>query len=411
MIRIDELVSQICPEGVQYRALRDLGTWHGGGTPSKSVPEYWANGTVPWLSPKDMDVGIVRSTKDHISEQALAKTTVKLVSAGSVAFVVRSNVLRRRFPVALVPFEVTLNQDMRALVPHEGIIVEYLALVCRARADAILSIAGRIDGSMAAIQSAALLDFRIPIPPLEIQQQVVEILGRFTWAETELQTRLEAESEARELQRFQCRSILLKRAEEVRSEDSVALSELVEFTNGKAHERLVVPDGSIALLTARFISTSGKSARWVNPEDALTPARSGDIAMVMSDLPNGRALARCFYVEEDGRYTANQRVCLLRVRDEKPMSPRWLYHFLDRNPQLLTYNNGQDQTHLKKGQILDIRVPLVALVAQKQAAATLDRLDANVRDLVSNLQAEQEARRKQYEYYRDRLLTFKELAA
>jgi type I restriction enzyme S subunit len=93
------------------------------------------------------------------------------------------------------------------------------------------------------------------------------------------------------------------------------------------------------------------------------------------------------------------------------MSPRWLYHFLDRNPQLLTYNNGQDQTHLKKGQILDIRVPLVALVAQKQAAATLDRLDANVRDLVSNLQAEQEARRKQYEYYRDRLLTFKELAA
>ena len=73
--------------------------------------------------------------------------------------------------------------------------------------------------------------------------------------------------------------------------------------------------------------------------------------MVMSDLPKGRALARCYYIEEDGRYSANQRVCLLRVRDETTTLARYLCHFLDRNPQLLAFDNGQDQTHLKKGQI------------------------------------------------------------
>ncbi|MFD6883658.1 restriction endonuclease subunit S [Rhodococcus sp. NPDC060084] len=411
MSRVDDLVSQLCPEGVEHRALRDVGTWYGGGTPSKSVPEYWANGTVPWLSPKDMNVDIIRATEDHISEEALQKTTVKLVPAGSVAFVIRSNVLRRRFPVALVPFEVTLNQDMRALVPYEGIIVEYLALVCRARADTILSIAGRMDGSMAAIQSGRLLDFRIPIPPPEIQQEVVAKLSRFAELETELETSIEAELGARQQQHSRSIDVLLEREAEMIIEDSVPLGDLVDFINGKPHERLVVPVGSVALLTARFISTSGRLARWVNPENALTPARVGDIAMVMSDLPNGRALARCFYVEEDGKYTANQRVCLLRIRDRKNVSPRWLYHFLDRNPQILAYDNGQDQTHLKKTQILDVKVPVIPIAEQERKVVALDQLDASARDLMLALESEREARRKQFEYYRDKLLTFEELMA
>jgi type I restriction enzyme S subunit len=408
--RIEQLAAELAPTDVPFLPLRDVGTWYGGGTPSKAVPEYWENGSLPWLSPKDMVGGMIVATDDHISERALEKSTVKLVPAGSVVFVVRSNILRRRLPVALVPIQVTLNQDMRAVVPHQGILVEYLAQVCRARSQAILAVAGRTDGSMAAIQSAPLLDFRIPVPPVEIQREIVRILDEFTTLELELESVLDAETAARQDQHAHVRTRVLSAVSTPDDSDTITLAEIVDFTNGKAHERLVVPDGSIALLTARFISTGGKSARWVNPEDALTPALRGDIAMVMSDLPNGRALARCFFVEADGKYSANQRVCLLRVRHESSVSPRWLYQFLDRNPQLLAFDNGRDQTHLKKGQILDIRVPLIPLAEQEQAAATLDRLDDSVRDLVLSIHAEREARRKQYEYYRDRLLTFKELA-
>jgi len=252
--------------------------------------------------------------------------------------------------------------------------------------------------------------FKIPVPPVEVQREVVRLLNSLVRLEAELESTLDTEIEARQVQHDHCRRLVLGLLEPSYDGEREVLSRLVDFTNGKAHERLVAPDGSIALLTARFISTNGKSVRWVSPQDALTPARRGDIAMVMSDLPNGRALARCFYVEEDGKYTANQRVCLLRVRDERRISARWLYHFLDRNPQLLTYDNGQDQTHLKKGQILDVSVPLIPHAEQERAAAILDRLDANVRELVFRLRDEQEARRKQYEYCHGRLLTFPDAA-
>ena len=165
------------PSGsVEYISLGDIGTWYGGSTPSKTVSEFWANGSTPWLSPKDMDTDRVLSTQDHVSDAALKNSPLRLVPAGSLAFVVRSNVLRRRFPVALVPFPVTLNQDMRAVIPHDCILVEYLAQVCRARAASILAKAGRTDGSMAAIRSAEFMSYRIPVPPLNIQRELVWIL-------------------------------------------------------------------------------------------------------------------------------------------------------------------------------------------------------------------------------------------
>jgi type I restriction enzyme S subunit len=250
--------------------------------------------------------------------------------------------------------------------------------------------------------------FKIPLPPTEVQREIVAILDDLARLEEELRASLTAESEARQLQHAHYRAGILGRSA---TQDDVVLSDLVEFINGKAHERLVVPDGSVALLTARFISTAGRMARWVDASDALTPALVGDIAMVMSDLPNGRALARCFYVEESGKYTANQRVCLLRVRDPTTLSSRWLYHFLERNPQLLAYDNGQDQTHLKKGQILNIKVPLIPLDGQERAVVSLDRLDAATPELTASIEAERAARRTQYEYYRDKLLTFEEAVA
>jgi type I restriction enzyme S subunit len=251
--------------------------------------------------------------------------------------------------------------------------------------------------------------FKIPVPPIEVQREVVSVLDALARLEAELAASLVAERDARQTQLAHYRARILGRSDP--SQPDVALSDVVEFTNGKAHERLVVPGGTVALLTARFISTEGRMARWVDASGALTPARAGDIAMVMSDLPNGRALARCFYVEEDGKYTANQRVCLLRVRDRDTHSSRWLYHFLERNPQLLAYDNGQDQTHLKKGQILNIRIPVIPLSEQERGVVSLDRLNAVTRDLAISLEAEREARRTQYDYYRDNLMAFEEVAA
>lgn len=201
-------------EGVST-PLRELGRWYGGGTPSKANSEFWENPTIPWLSPKDMSVDVVVETQDRVSPIALEKTPLKLVPAGSIAFVVRSNVLRRRFPIAYVPFAVTLNQDMRALVPRSGILPEYVAEVCKARRVEILAIAGRSDGSMAAIQGAKLLEYKIPVPPLSDQERIVSSLKRFDALVSELRRELPAERAARRKQYEYYRDKLLTFKEKV----------------------------------------------------------------------------------------------------------------------------------------------------------------------------------------------------
>ena len=133
--------------------------------------------------------------------------------------------------------------------------------------------------------------------------------------------------------------------------------------------------------------------------------------MVLSDLPNGKALAKCFFVERDNGYTLNQRICALKVIDRAIVSPKYLYYTLNRNRQLLKYDNGVDQTNLKKEHVLSVIVPIPPIADQERIVAILDRFDALVNDITSGLPAEIAARRKQYEYYRDKLLTFEERAS
>ena len=90
MTRVDDLVRRMCPNGVEFRPLGTVGTWYGGGTPSKQKPEFWTDGTIPWLSPKDMGRPIVAETEDYITEAAVLGSATKLVPANSVALVVRS---------------------------------------------------------------------------------------------------------------------------------------------------------------------------------------------------------------------------------------------------------------------------------------------------------------------------------
>ena len=72
--------------------LRDLGEWAGGNTPSKANADYRTNGTVPWVSPKDMKVDEITSSEDRITKAALKEGRVALVPEGSVLFVTRSGI-------------------------------------------------------------------------------------------------------------------------------------------------------------------------------------------------------------------------------------------------------------------------------------------------------------------------------
>lgn len=108
-------------------------------------------------------------------------------------------------------------------------------------------------------------------------------------------------------------------------------------------------------------------------------------------------------------HPGNQRICALTVKDNDELNAKYLFYILSRNRQLLRYDNGVDQTNLRKNDILKIKISIPPLTEQKRNVAILTKFDALVNDISVGLPAEISARKKQYEYYRNQLLTFKPL--
>jgi type I restriction enzyme, S subunit len=161
--------------------LKELGEWSGGGTPSKAKPEYWEKGEIPWVSPKDMKTERITDSEDHITETAIEESTAKLISAGSVLIVTRSGILSHTLPVAVTTVPVTVNQDLKALTPKEGILPEYVAWALRSFARDILNTCSKQGTTVNSIETAALNRFEIPVAPLDQQKHIVaEIEKQFS---------------------------------------------------------------------------------------------------------------------------------------------------------------------------------------------------------------------------------------
>ena len=276
-----------------------------------------------------------------------------------------------------------------------------------------------------------LNDFIIPLPPLNVQERLVRVLDNFEAICTDLNIGLPAEIEARQKQYEYYRDLLLTFAEtgstlmtdrqtDRQTELSaikliqyvfgyamVSLDYIADFRNGKGHEKSIVADGKYIVVNSKFISTDGQVRKY--SDDQICPLYVNDILMVMSDLPNGRALAKCYLVDEGDKYTLNQRIGAFTVSRPDLVTTKYLYYILSRNPQLLRYDNGADQTNLRKADILNISIAVPTVKEQKKITEILDHFNTLCNDLSAGLPAEIEARQKQYEYYRDKLLSFNEL--
>lgn len=146
----------------------------GGGTPSKSNPEYFT-GTIPWVSPKDMKTSIIDDSIDHITEDAIANSATNLVPQNSILMVVRSGILKHSLPVAINIVPVAINQDMKAFILNNRITAEYFMYYLK-------SIEQDILGNVRCV-TADNIDFKafqtrqISLPPLKLQQQFTSFLA------------------------------------------------------------------------------------------------------------------------------------------------------------------------------------------------------------------------------------------
>ena len=159
----------------QIKKLKHLVRFLGGGTPSKAVDAYWS-GSIPWVSPKDMRTDAVIDSQDHISERALRESVVQMVPKGSVLIVVRSGILRRRIPVAINAVPVTLNQDMKALVPQGEISAPYLRYLIEGYQQSLLLAWSKVGATVESLEHGYLANSLVPVPPIQEQRAICKAL-------------------------------------------------------------------------------------------------------------------------------------------------------------------------------------------------------------------------------------------
>jgi type I restriction enzyme, S subunit len=167
-------VSEKLPAGWAWSNLEETCASAGGGTPSKAEPAFWTNGTIPWVSPKDMKARVITSSEDRVAESALDRLT--LIPTGSLLLVVRSGILSRTLPVAVTALPVTVNQDMRAFIPRGGMSSDFLAWQLIGKERDVLAATSKDGTTVASIEAPALASFPLAIAPTAEQTRIVSKL-------------------------------------------------------------------------------------------------------------------------------------------------------------------------------------------------------------------------------------------
>lgn len=141
-------------------------------------------------------------------------------------------------------------------------------------------------------------------------------------------------------------------------------TDVVNYIHGKAHEQFIVENGKYQVVNSKFISTEGTVKKY--SDVSFLTAKKGDVLTVLSDLPNGKALAKCFYVEEDKKYAVNQRICIWRSTSDYP---KFLFYFLNRHKYFMAINDGVSQTHILNGHIEKFYIEIPENYSEQQSIA------------------------------------------
>ena len=284
-------------------------------------------------------------------------------------------------------------------------------------------------GSVASIRRPMLNAFPVPVPPLDVQNRIVNVLDNFEKICSDLNIGLPAEIEARQKQYEYYRDKLLtfaetgntilsraeqSRAEQSRAEQSRALIKLLQYVFGYAV--VTLEDIAENCDSMRKPVTSGKREAGEYPYYGASGIVDyvkdyifdGDHLLVSEDGANLLARSTPIAFSISGKNWVNNHAHVLKF---DCYETRRFVEFYLNSIDLALYISGGAQPKLNQKNLNRIEIPLPSQERQKYIVDILDRFDAICNDLTSGLPAEIEARQKQYEYYRDKLLTFKEVAA
>lgn len=411
MKSIDELIAEFCPDGVEYKPLRELGDFYGGLT--GKCKDDFGNGNAKFIS--YMNVYSNPATNLEVSDMVRIGQNEKQnqIQYGDVLFTGSSETPEECAMSSVVTTDITepiyLNSfcfgfrlfDKSLYYP--GFLKHLLrGEATRKQLHKTASVVTRFNVSKQRMASVI-----IPRPCIEIQREIVRILDGFTGLIDEL----EAELAARRKQYEQYRDRVLE--SDIGTYKKVTVSDVCKNIcsggtptagNGKFYNgnipwlRTQEVDWRDIVKTSLTITEEGlsnSSAKWI-PANCVIVAMYGATAgkVAINRIP----------------LTTNQACCNLEI-DENVAEYKFVFYWLSyRYAQLKKLGQGT-QSNINAAIVKKFPINLPSLQEQKRIVEILDKFDALCNDETAGLAAEISARKKQYEYYRDKLLTFKRKAS
>ena len=348
---------------MEYK-LEDLFDLQMGKTPSRNKPEYWDSDDHKWISISDLSRcgKYIESTKEYLSDKAVEESGISIIPAGTVVMSFKLSIGK----TAIVPEPMYSNEAIMSFRDKHvvDLLPDYIYYMFLGRdwdAGTNKAVMGKT------LNKATLSKISVKIHSIADQREIVRILDKVNDV---IEARQSEIQKLDELIKARFVEMFGDRWSNNRSWPQKSLAESADFYNGKAHEQVVDENGKYILVTSRCIASDLTDYRRTNA--LLFPLKVGDICMVMSDVPNGKALAKCMRIDEDNKYTLNQRICCFRNYE---LNPVFFFYLLNRHEYLLSFNDGDSQTNLRKNDLLACPVINPPVDLQEQFATFVAQVD------------------------------------
>ena len=401
MSKLERLIQQYCPDGVEYVRLGDVMSIQRGASP-RPIQNYLTDDEygIPWIKIGDVSIEskYITSTKERITKEGAAKS--RFLKRGSF---ILSNSMSFGRPYIL-EIDGCIHDGWISMCDFEKhLLPDFLYYLLRSSMvqDFWISKANS-GGAVTNLNSDIVRSTLIPVPPLPVQEEIVRILDAFT----ELQAELQAELQKRQQQYNFYRDNLLNFN---RGGQEIKWMKLKEIGKVCMCKRILkeqtVSSGDVPFY--KIGTFGGVADAYISQElfdsykSKFSYPQKGDI-LISAAGTIGRT------VEFDGKpaYFQDSNIVWLK-HDESIVLNSYLKYCYTLNPWAIS--TGGTIARLYNDNILNATIPVPPIADQQKIVSILDRFDTLTNDLTSGLPAEMEKRRQQYEYYRDRLLTFKRL--
>lgn len=403
MTKLEELIAKLCPDGVEYKTLTELFDTKNGYTPSKSKEEYWTNGTVPWFRMEDIreNGNILSKAIQYVSESAIKGS---LFPADSIIVATSATIGQH----ALIKVPSLANQRFTYLVLKdkfkEQIDIMFIYYCCFKLDEYCKECLNQ--GNFASVDMKKFLKFKFPVPPLEVQREIVRILDNFTFLSAELAAELAARQKQYEYYRDM---LFLSLKAEYRFIPEFAKTYIGLVTTMTQH---YVKEGVKLLFNSSVKENHFDFPKMVYLDNEFAEKNSsrmhklGDIITVHTGDVGTSAI-----IDETLEGSLGFATIVTRIYNQEDVLPKYVSYYLNSNENKNNIHKliKGDRNNLNLKDFNKLRVPIPPLEQQQRIVDILDRFDTLCNDISNGLPAEIEARQKQYEYYRDKLLTFKEL--